>query len=100
MSDQIPHDYSQQDVIDWVNWLMAEDAYFNNWIRSAIYEKQTEPLGQLDDAREWNEYLVRVYSELQVRASDISKANAMVLASIFRAAGFGPGEVGGGHLVG
>jgi hypothetical protein len=79
MSDQIPHDYSKQDVIDWANWLMAEDAYFNNWIRSAMYEKQTELIGQLDDAREWNDYLVRVYSELQVPASDTSKANAMVL---------------------
>jgi len=54
-------------VIDWENWLMAERANFNNWIRSAMYEKQTELIGQLDDAREWNEYLVRVYSELQVR---------------------------------
>ena len=79
MSDQIPHDYSKQDVIDLANWLMAENAYFNNWIHSAMYEKQTELIGQLHDAREWNDYLARVYSELQVRASDTSKANAMVL---------------------
>jgi hypothetical protein len=79
MSEQIPHDYSKQDVINLANWLMAEDAYFNNWIHSAMYEKQTELTGQLHDAREWNDYLARVYSELQVRASDTSKANAMVL---------------------
>ena len=79
MSEQIPHDYSKQDVINLANWLMAEDTYLNNWIHSAMYEKQTELIGQLDDAREWNDYLARVYSELQVRASDTSKANAMVL---------------------
>src|ERR1700694_3923651 len=79
MSLQIPHGYSKQDVIDLGNWLMAEDAYFNNWIRSAMYEKQTELTGQLHDARAWNEYLVRVNSELRARASDTSKANAMVL---------------------
>jgi hypothetical protein len=52
MSDQIPHDYSKQDVIDLANWLMAENAYFNNWIHSAMYEKQTELIGQLHDARD------------------------------------------------
>jgi hypothetical protein len=96
MSEQIPHDYSKQDVIDLANWLMAEDAYFNNWIHSAMYEKQTELTGQLHDAREWNDYLARVYSELQVRASDTSKANAMVpdiameLAEIVKTSSRGP----------
>lgn len=72
MSYTLPDHYTKHDVISVAQWLMAEDAYDNNWIHSAMYEKQSELTAKLRDAREWNGYLAGINAELLERVAELT----------------------------
>ena len=67
MLSGIASDYTKQDVIKLAQWLIAENAYYTNYVHSAMDHKQKELTAKLREAQEPNEHLAAANDELHER---------------------------------
>ncbi len=78
MLPDIANDHTTQDVIDLAQWLIAENAFYTNYIHSEMYRKQMELTAELREAQEHNEYLAAANTELQERTATLTEAYAVL----------------------
>jgi hypothetical protein len=75
----VPIDYTKQDVINLAQWLVAENAFYTNYIHAAMYQKQMELTAKLREVRDRNEQLVSANTELRERLDSLTEAYAALI---------------------
>ncbi len=70
------NDQSTPEAISLAQWLIAESAFYTNYIHSAMYRRQMELTAELQEAQEHNERLAAANAELQERITNLTEAYA------------------------
>lgn len=74
MPPDIAQGRTPQEVIDVAQWLIAENAFYTNYIHAGMYETQMKIVAELRAVQERNEQLTDANAELRERLTILTEA--------------------------